>query len=109
MVHACVCTCKVISVTLVINKFRFCSHITHVLNLNGNEIVKVNRSNINIKPIAKQHYNNSDNMLHCNHCNGQLINANRNIFWCIFDYNSKYFLYGIVDNILYEKYYFFMI
>ena len=48
-------------------------------------------------------------MLHCNHCNGQLINANRNSFWYIFDYNPKYFLYGIVDNILNEKYYFCMI
>ena len=107
--YGCACILNVISVTLVNNKLKFCSHIIHVLNLNGNEIVKVSRSNINSNPIAaKQHYN-SDNMLHCTHCNGQLINSNRNNFWCIFDYNPKYFLYGIVDNILNVKYYFCMI
>ena len=61
--YGCACILNVISVTLVINKLKFCSHIIHVLNLNGNEIVKVSRSNINSNPIAaKQHYN-SDNML----------------------------------------------
>ena len=51
--YGCACIFNVISVTLVINKLSFCSHIIHVLNLNGNEIIKVNRSNIISKPIAK--------------------------------------------------------
>ena len=66
----CVCTCNYISITLVINKFKYCSHITRVFNLNGNKIVKVNRTNVNIKCIVQQRCNNRVNMLHCNHCNG---------------------------------------
>ena len=78
--YVCAYTGNYISITLVINKFKYCSH--NVLNLNDNEIVKVNRTNINTKCIVQQHYNNSDNMLHCSYCtcNGHLIIAKRNIF-----------------------------